>query len=337
MTPETGTPGPSVGDERGPRFGVAAEYDPPPEYLRRGPPSLDMAEGSGRGLWRRVLPALVALVTLGAFAGGVWFAYEQGVRQGLRLSPPLVRADPGPVKIEPADPGGLQIPNQDRQVFEALDGGAQPPSVEQLLPPPEEPIEVVPEPEPEPEIVTAELPPVAELAPTEEAAPPAAAPPVPTPADLAAVTPLSRQPPLPGETAPAPAPAATGDAAESAAGPTQLLPESERTAAPAASAATAAVPASAGPPALAAPEPSPGFRVQIGSYAARERALAGWTVLKARYPQILDGLQAQIVEADVGGRTFHRLQAGSFPTAGAAGAACGRLREAGGDCLVVNP
>ena len=56
MLPDTETPGSPPDDERRPRFGAAANLDPPPEYLHRGPPSLNMAEGGGRGWWwRRVL------------------------------------------------------------------------------------------------------------------------------------------------------------------------------------------------------------------------------------------------------------------------------------------
>jgi hypothetical protein len=77
--------------------------------------------------------------------------------------------------------------------------------------------------------------------------------------------------------------------------------------------------------------------MQLASYSDAESALAGWTVLQTRYPQILGSLRPTIVEANVGGRAYQRLQAGSFPTASAASTACGRLQEAGGDCLVVNP
>ena len=32
--------------------------------------------------------------------------------------PPLITADSGPVKVEPVNPGGAEIPNQNKQIYE---------------------------------------------------------------------------------------------------------------------------------------------------------------------------------------------------------------------------
>jgi hypothetical protein len=53
---------------------------------------------------------------------------------------PYVRAEPGPVKVKPEDPGGLKIPNQDKLVFERINPVVRPPVVEKMAPAPEEPI-----------------------------------------------------------------------------------------------------------------------------------------------------------------------------------------------------
>ncbi len=95
-----------------------------------------------RGGWQL---AVVALVTLGVFTGGVWYAYDQGVERGITLSPPLFRADPSPTKIRPKDPGGLEVPHQDMLVYETLTTETPVEGAERLLPPPEEPL---PRPEP---------------------------------------------------------------------------------------------------------------------------------------------------------------------------------------------
>ena len=137
---------------------MAPDHDPPPAYLRRGP--LSMSNPRERRLgkggdplggvdWRRVIPAVIGLVTLSAFAAAVWLAYEQGVRRGLQLSPPVIRAEPGPVKIPPVAAGGLDVPNQDKEVFDVLVAEEPQERVEQLLPPPDEPLPA-PEPEPQP-------------------------------------------------------------------------------------------------------------------------------------------------------------------------------------------
>ncbi|MCZ6523196.1 MAG: SPOR domain-containing protein [Alphaproteobacteria bacterium] len=116
-----------------------------------------------RGGWQL---AVVALVTLGAFTGGVWYAYDQGIERGITLSPPLFRADPSPTKIKPKDPGGLEVPHQDMLVYETLTTETPAESAERLLPPPEEPL-----PRPQP---PAPAPGVAAVAPGGSA--PAAAP-----------------------------------------------------------------------------------------------------------------------------------------------------------------
>ena len=162
---------------------MAPDHDPPPAYLRRGPLSLSNARerrlGKGgdprEGIqWRRVIPGAIALVTLSAFAAAVWFAYEQGVRRGLQLSPPIIRAETGPVKIPPVAAGGLDVPNQDKEVFDVLVAEEPEARVEQLLPPPDEPLPA-PEPEPVVEPPAADLAAAPPLEPADEAEPEPAA------------------------------------------------------------------------------------------------------------------------------------------------------------------
>ncbi len=87
------------------------------------------------------VPALIAWVTLSAFAGALWFAYEQGVRTGMETAPPLVRAYTGPVKVPPDDPGGVQVPHQDKEIYERMAGGEAAEEEEaRLRPDPEQPV-----------------------------------------------------------------------------------------------------------------------------------------------------------------------------------------------------
>lgn len=76
-----------------------------------------------------------AVVALVLFAGFIWYAWDQSRGKGVIL-PPVVRAEPGPAKVEPESPGGMEVPHQDKLVYERLDSefGEQ---VEQLLPLPE--------------------------------------------------------------------------------------------------------------------------------------------------------------------------------------------------------
>src|SRR5690606_18973570 len=47
-----------------------------------------------------------------------------------------------PIKEKPADPGGMQFPNQDKTIFDTFNGNATPTAqnVERILPSPEEPM-----------------------------------------------------------------------------------------------------------------------------------------------------------------------------------------------------
>jgi len=64
--------------------------------------------------------------------------YQPGVRD--RGDPPLITAENTPFKIVPEDAGGMQTPDQDKEVFEVMSGND--PSTEVItLPPPEQPVE----------------------------------------------------------------------------------------------------------------------------------------------------------------------------------------------------
>ena len=141
--------------------------------------NLDMTErGSGLGHW---LIGLISIMVLAAFAGILWYIYDQGVDQQAALAPPVIQAPDGPVKVKPEEPGGMQVPNQDKQVYQALEPTRAEPTVEQLLPPPE-----APKPEPEqidrqPEPAAVEVEPPATVA-AAETTPPAPEPAVEAPA-----------------------------------------------------------------------------------------------------------------------------------------------------------
>jgi hypothetical protein len=92
-----------------------------------------------RPRFRGVLVAGVALLVMGIFAGGLWFAYVQGLRHAGGGSAggdvPLIRADERPTKVKPEKPGGMEIPDRDKLIYTQKRAG-----VEHLLPPPEKPM-----------------------------------------------------------------------------------------------------------------------------------------------------------------------------------------------------
>lgn len=58
----------------------------------------------------------------------------------------LLKADNSPFKTKPDDPGGVQIPNQDKMVFNAVSPEGKQVTVERIMPPPEQPMVAQPAP-----------------------------------------------------------------------------------------------------------------------------------------------------------------------------------------------
>jgi hypothetical protein len=88
---------------------------------------------------RRMLATALALLVMGLFGGGLWFAYVQGARHAdgdaASIGVPLIRADERPTKVKPERPGGMEIPDRDKLIYNPIR-----PTVEHLLPPPEKPM-----------------------------------------------------------------------------------------------------------------------------------------------------------------------------------------------------
>jgi cell division septation protein DedD len=139
----------------------------------------------------RGLAAVLALGVMGLSAGGLWVGYRLSAGRAPAGEIPLIHADTDPIKVKPDDPGGMEIPNRDRFVFNPK--GGMP--VERLLPPPETPL-----PRPVPAANNTVAPPSAE-----PVAAPASAPPTPV---APAPAPVVAAPP---QTAAAPAPSAGAD------------------------------------------------------------------------------------------------------------------------------
>jgi hypothetical protein len=188
--------------------------DPPAprDQRSRGDPEDEHAEAGGgtRLLGRGILSAALVLVVMAAFAGGIWFAHATDKRQqgGEANAVPLLRADPHPLKVRPAAPGGMVIPDQNMLVY-----GERHDTVEHLLPPPETPL---PRPAPPAPKQSAAPPPVAAataaIGPAPAPAAPAAKRPAPAPTLPAEVPipPPAAAPPRAAVATPAPATAGGG-------------------------------------------------------------------------------------------------------------------------------
>ena len=309
-----------------------------PEKGRQATPAAERKGGFGVVLWI----TLVIIAAVGGAAGAWVVAYERGLEAGIAAAPPpIITAEAGPTKVAPEDEGGLEVPNQEAMVFDAIDEGAEAPAEAALAPPPEEPVEIPP---PEP-------PSEAELAGAMESA---------------------------GEMAEEPgAVAEIGEAAEAVEEEVLLAPEPETLEEPR-EVASAAQPADPEPlrieadgepeaivlepppeaamaePEMAEPEmaaaemaeptersaaEAAGPRVQLAAFRSPERAEIGWGRIVATHEDLLGGLDHRVVRVDLGEEKgiFHRLQTGPMADAEAAKALCESLQAREQGCLVVAP
>lgn len=84
-----------------------------------------------------VIPAaLVLLAGSGAIAWVIVDRLGGGAPEG---PVPLVTAETEPVKVKPEEPGGMEVPNQDKLIYDRITGEGEGESPEQLLPAAEEP------------------------------------------------------------------------------------------------------------------------------------------------------------------------------------------------------
>lgn len=282
-------------------------------------PALPSEEPKGR----RWLPATIALVALGGFSGIVWYAYNQGASTSNGGAVPLVQADAGPLKSRPTDPGGLEVPNQDKLILngQAVDGA--PGKVERMLPPPEAPIAkpalaATPTPAPaQPQIATALPPAVNGARPQGQPSPIL----VPNQQQANAVPRAAPQPPV--QATPVPQPVVSRPAP-----------------APQAPAAQAPAPVVAKPPAVQpAPAATPaaasaarGAKVQLGAVKSEAAASAEWAKMQKANPELAN-LSMSVAKVEIPSKgTYFRIQAGPVADGGAV---CAALKARGQDCLIV--
>jgi cell division septation protein DedD len=254
-----------------------------------------------RWLWGGL--AVVALVAIGAAVA--WLAGDAGSPVTLPSEAPLIKADSEPVKVRPERPGGMEVPNRDKLVYRRLEGLAEPPVVERLLPEPEEPL---PPPRPKP-------------APQTESAP-AAAPERTLPSGAA-------------ENMVEPPPPATQDKRNTLAA---VPPPAKTGAKPGAEAGTKPQPHDGGKPADTAAKPSSAYQIQLVAVRKREQAEGMWNKLKGKHPDVFANLEPNIARADLGKKgVMYRLRAGPIDSEAKARSLCADLGRRKVDCLVVRP
>lgn len=259
---------------------------------------------------RRLLRVGGALIVMAVFAGGLWFAYVEGVRHAGGPSSaadiPLIRADLRPMKVKPANPGGMQIPDRDMLIY-----GQPRPQVEHLLPPPEQPM-ARPAPPPLPPLPPPQVQPAAVVPPV---APPDGS--VMASAESGTPEPATMPPAAP----PAPTQAQLSPAAAAAARELAPMP----TANPTKAGATRAEAGRAG-----------ALRLQLGAVRSETEARGTWERLKRQNADLLGRLSAVAIRADLGDKgVYYRIEAGPVGDASTADRICGGLRQRRLACIIV--
>lgn len=260
------------------------------------------------GAWRRRLilaGAGLVVILLATLLVGRWLG-ETPPPTPDQL--PLIEAEGTPAKVHPADRGGVEVPHQDRLIYDRLAGEAEAtqPKVERLLPPPEDPL-------PKP-LAMPTLP-----------RPPVAAEPPPV-AELPAKPPLAHLVDGTGATG---SPDDTSEATGRRSTVVTVRPPPERRP-DAGSGRDGGALAGA-----AAAAPATAF-VQVGALRSEQAAMTEWRRLQRLHGDLLTGLEPSFRRADLGERgVFHRVLGGPV-TAARAENICASLKERGVGCYVID-
>lgn len=332
---------------------------------------------SGRPIQKRPYSLAFGFVALvvAACSAGVWIAYQEGMKQGARLQPPVIRADPNPIKITPDAQGQSQTAHADKLVYETIDpskASNHMPSTATILPGAETPL---------PKPGQDQYPAVVDVDPRqtdpqaalnamadqmrEQTLSPSANESVATTtaANASAVPPppnLAKPAALPGFDAPktmsfsetvAPKPATLTAPTLNAPTAPQInkpaivptSPEKASPAAPTVSAPSQVATLSPAKPQTVAPttfsaqnQPGNGFRLQLGAFRSPDATNEAWNKLARENADILAGLKSGIARIDIEGQgTYYRLQAGGYQDRASANAVCDRLKARNVSCMIV--
>ncbi|MBF0563021.1 MAG: SPOR domain-containing protein [Alphaproteobacteria bacterium] len=318
--------------------------------------------------------AIVIGILIGVgVAGGIgWYAYSRimpkTVPKGSEI--PLIKAETDRIKVKPENPGGMDVPNRDKLIYQQMGEGNLPPEEERLLPaaesplkPPEAkvppPLVAVPAPA-SPARVAETVPPVVKAneaplshrsvgtAPLENGGVSVPVPPLRTAVPpVAASTPMAIAPlvapigvaPVPPPMAPVTVASHHAPAAETQATEAQHSAPSAAATKPHPPAKVANVPAPApapvAPPAKGGADLA-GVKVQLGSLRAADLAEKTWEHMASRNGDLLGGLKHKVVQVDLGEKgIYYRIYAGPLSDVDAAKTLCSGLEQRKIGCMIV--
>ena len=289
---------------------------------------------------RRGLKWFAWVLAFIVFLGGAWFGFDDML---MRLAGeneddiPLIRAADGPVKVRPVNPGGLQVPNRDKLIYERMQSGVPSSSddsvVERLLPQPEKPL-----PKPAPDSSPPSTQPTTTLgASTAERIPPPPA--LPTARVPAVKDVISVKPPPPPRL----------KNVQPRGAPLNLRKNLERPARPAPAAIqktpVQAMPANDSPTNAASPNVTPtpptgeSFHIQFAATRTPESAQSEWDRMRRKHLDLLGDLRLTVTKVDLGPKkgVFYRLRVGPLAHEASARTLCKELSKRKIGCLIVKP
>jgi hypothetical protein len=217
---------------------------------------------------------------------------------------PVVEADSGPLRVKPANPGGLQVAGQDESILGSGGGNDKQAALA-----------------PAPEVPALQALRAQERQAATPASPSAAAQPGALDAAQSAEAPQADPP-----QAPAPAPAPKVAVLE------PVKPSPTINAKPVTTAA--AKPAPVAKP--AAPVSGRGAQVQLAALASEQGAKLEWQRLVKKDPDLFGGRTPSVLRVEREGKVFWRLRTGGFTDMAQASSFCERMKSRGAGCSVAS-
>lgn len=274
-------------------------------------------DSAGRG---RLLLFLATVIVI-SLVGIIYVTYSYGVRQREPGAPPVIAAAIGPERVEPENSGGLDVPHQDKLVYDRV-SGEETETVERLMPEAEEPIDLagLRTSSQEPEVgLDAGASDVAVVTPAETIEEEITT--GPETLELAASQAIDP-------------PVVTSDPV------TEPEPETapERNIETIIDETTPEVPAEPETTKSIGSATSGEYVVQVGSFRGADLAVAGWESLKKKHDALVANLRPDVKVVDLGDRgIYYRLRIGPFDDKASANSTCTSLKAARQDCLVTRP
>ena len=286
--------------------------------------------------WSSILWVLGIFFVLAGTAVGGWIFLGDSLLLDPDAEIPLVRAEPGPVKVRPESPGGMEVPDRDKLIYGRMEGEEGTEEVEQLLPPPPEP-----KPLPQPETPEEIAPAPSEVASAQVTAPQPAEP-SNKPLSLMPEPEQKPQPVVPKPEAvaskPAASPAPVPKSEPQPEPKPEPKPQPKAEPAPNPVAAPKPAPKPAAKPTAPAVTGEPAYRVQLAAVRSESAAKSEWNRLRRKHPDLLGGLTLHVMRADLGKKgIYYRVRGGPLADEAAARNLCAKLSGQGVGCLVVRP